>query len=274
MKKHLLALLIVHTVILNSSKTFCQSLITGQIKSQKGELLPYANIGVKGGKFGAISTLDGKFSISVPDSLLNDSLTFTSIGFIDKSYLINNLVHKNELEIILEDKIISLAEVKVSNVKVKQYKLGITGRTPMVFIPGRSYQKNDVLEQARVIHLKKPAKIVNANIFLLSQSKNEVSVRVNFYALENGVPGKRLIEKSIIRKSIINKGWFSVDLKDEEIYLEEDFVVSFEFLPSTQSSIFFAAKMGAANSFLRSSSLGAWRKNALGGCSIYVTAEM
>ena len=274
MKKYFLAILISYTVGLTTSVTFGQSLVTGQIKSQGGEPLLYANIGIKGGKLGTVSGLNGKFSISVPDPLLNDSLTFTSIGFKDKSYLINTLVNKKDLEIILEDKITSLAEVSITNTKLKPYKLGITGRTPMVSIPSKSYQKNDILEQARIIHLKKPAKIMNANIFVLSESSKEVSVRINFYAVENGKPGKRLIEKSIIRNTIVKKGWFNVDLKEEDIYLNEDFVVSFEFLPSTQQSIFFAAKIGADDSFLRSSSLGVWRKNALGGCSIYVTAEM
>jgi len=271
--RNLLTLLFIQLLGLITSTAFCQVLIVGEIKDQKKEPLPYANIGIKGGKLGAVSTLDGKFSISIPDSLRNDTLTFRSIGFKDKSYVINTLLNKKDLEVILEDKVTSLAEVRITNTKLKQYKLGITGRTPMISIPGRSYQKNDVLEQARILHLKKPAKIINANIFLLSQSKKEVSVRLNFYAVENGMPGKRLVEKSIIRKSILDKGWFRIDLKDEDIFLDEDFVVSFEFLPSTQQAIFFAAKIGAADSFLRSSSLGVWRKNAVGGCSIFVTAE-
>lgn len=274
MRKNILAIILTHILVSTASLAFSQSLIAGQIKSQKGEALAYANIGIKGGKLGTISTTDGKFSISIPDSLLNDTLTFTSIGFKDKSYLIKTLATKKDIEIILEDKIISLAEVEISNAKLKQYKLGITGRTPMVSIPTKSYQKNDVLEQARIIHLKKAAKIIDANIFVLSESMKEVSIRLNFYAVENGMPGKRLVEKSIIRKATLKKGWFNIDLKEEDIYLDEDFVVSFEYLPSTQSSIVFAAKMGAADSFLRSSSLGIWRKNVLGGCSIYVTAEM
>ena len=88
------------------------------------------------------------------------------------------------------------------------------------------------------------------------------------------MPGKRLVEKSVVKKAIIKKGWFSIDLKDEAIYLNEDFVVSFEYLPSEQKSIVFGAKLGAADSFLRNSSQGIWKKNELGGCTIYVTAEM
>lgn len=274
MKYSFLTLLIINFLVFSALSASSQSVISGYLKNKKGEALSYANIGIKGGKLGAISTTDGKFSISIPDSLLNDSLTYTSIGFEEKSYLIKTLIGKKDIEIILEDKIIPLAEVKISNIKLKQHKLGITGRTPMVFIPAKSYQKNDMIEQARIIHLKKPAKLLNANIFILSESKKEVGIRINFYAVENGKPGKRLIEKNIIKNALIKKGWFSIDLEEENIYLKEDFVVSFEYLPNTQSSIIFAAKIGAADSFLRNSSLGVWRKNAVGGCSIYVTAEM
>lgn len=274
MKRNLLATILTHILVLSTSVAFSQSLVIGQIKNQKGEALAYANIGIKRGKLGTISATDGRFSISILDSLLNDSLTFSSIGFKDKSFMISSIANKKDVQIILEEKIISLPEIKISNVKLKQYKLGITGRTPMIFIPSSSYQKNDVIEQARLIKLKKPAKIINANIFVLSESMKEVSIRLNFYAVENGMPGKRLVEKSIIRKATLKKGWFSIDLKEENIYLNEEFVVSFEYLPSTQSSIAFGAKIGAADSFLRGSSQGLWRKNAVGGCTIYVTAEM
>lgn len=274
MKRSLIFILTTNLLVLVISSAFSQAIISGQVKDSKGGVLPYANIGIKRGKTGTVSTTDGKFSISIVDSLLKDSLTFSSIGFKDKSLIISSLVGKKDVEIVLEEKIISLAEVKISNTKLKNYKLGITGRTPMVSIPSKSYQKTDVMEQARLIHLKKPAKIINANIFVISESMNDVSIRLNFYALENGMPGKRLIERSIIRKATIKKGWFNIDLKDEGIYLDEDFVVSFEYLPSAQNSIVFGAKIGSSDSFLRNSSQGLWRKNVVGGCSIYVTAEM
>jgi hypothetical protein len=274
MKNLLLVILIINFLVLVTFSAYSQSIISGNVKAQKGGKLSYANIGIKGGRLGTVSTAEGKFSISIPDSLINDSLTFSSIGFKDKSFIISSILSKKNIEILLDEKITSLEEVRISNNKLKQHKLGITGRTPMIFIPTKSYQKTDIIEQARIIHLKKPAKLINANIFVLSESMKEVGIRINFYALENGMPGKRLIEKSIIKNTIIKKGWFSIDLKEENIYLNDDFVVSFEYLPSTQSSIVFAAKIGAADSFLRNSSLGVWRKNVLGGCSIYVTAEM
>ncbi len=267
MKNITIALFTVHLIVSTLSSVFGQSLLSGSIKNSRGEALPYANIGIKKGKIGTVSLANGKFSISISNSLLTDSLTFSSIGYHDKSYIINSLKDKKNIEVVLDEKITSLPEVKISNVKLKQYKLGITGRTPMVSIP-------ITLEQARLIKIKKSAKILNANIFVISESVKEVNIRLNFYALENGLPGKRLVEKSIIRKALIKKGWFSIDLKDDAIYLDEDFVVSFEYLPSEQKSIVFGAKIGASDSFLRDSSQGLWRKNQAGGCSIFVTAEM
>lgn len=274
MKKNLSIILVTSAFVFITSSSFGQFILSGRVMNKQSEVIPYANIGIKKGKFGTVSKDNGRFNISIPDSLSNDSLTFSSIGFKDKSYLISSFRGKNNLNIVLEEKIISLTEVKVTNNKLKQYRLGITGRTPMVSIPTKSYQKDDIMEQARLIRLKKPAKLLNANIYVISESLKEVSIRLNFYSLENGLPGKRLIEKSIIRNAKLNNGWFSVDLKGEAIYLDEDFVVAFEYLPSTQNSIVFGAKLGASDSFLRSSSQGIWKKNVLGGCSIYITAEM
>lgn len=101
MKRNLLAIILIPILVSTVSVAFSQSLVVGQVKNQKGEALAYANIGIKGGKLGTVSATDGKFSISVADSLLNDSLTFTSIGFKDKSYLIKTLTKKESVEIII-----------------------------------------------------------------------------------------------------------------------------------------------------------------------------
>ncbi|WP_199120805.1 carboxypeptidase-like regulatory domain-containing protein [Pedobacter sp. ASV28] len=166
MKKNLFTALTIVIMVLTASCAFGQSVIFGLVKNKANEGLLYANIGIKGGKIGTVSTTGGKFSISIPDSLLKDSITFSSIGYEDKSFLLNSLINKKNIEIVLDEKVISLAEVKISNGKLKLYKLGITGRTPMVSIPTKSYQKDDILEQARLIHLKKAARLLDANIFV------------------------------------------------------------------------------------------------------------
>lgn len=254
-----------------------QQLISGKITDTKGNPLPYVNIGIKGGKTGTISSQDGNFSLSVPDELLHYTITFSCIGFQEQNYLAGDVLKKMKNQIVMTEKIATLNEVKISNLKRKTRKLGITGRTPMISIPTSSLRSTDIFEQARLIHLQSPSKILNANIFMLSDDDREVNIRINFYAFKNGEPASRLVEKNIIRKTAVKKGWFSIDLSKEDIYLEEDFVISFEYLPDGKSDhkrIVFGAKLGASDSWLRSSSLGIWHKNELGGASIYVTAEM
>jgi hypothetical protein len=252
--------------------TFAQKTINGQINSTTGKPIPYVNIGIKDSKTGAISDADGKFTIQIADSLLKQTLTFSSVGFEPKSFSIAE-INSTALKVVLSEKITQLNEIKISNRKRKTYRLGITGRTPMVSIPSSSYQKNDIIEQARLIHVKEPVQLLNANIFVLSEIKDSIQVRINIYAFENGLPGSRLVEKSIIRTMKTGKGWQNFDLTSEGIYLDQNFVVAFEYLPSNRKMISFGAKLGAADSYLRNNSLGIWRKNELGGGSIYVTVE-
>ncbi|MBB2144845.1 hypothetical protein GM921_05080 [Pedobacter sp. LMG 31464] len=256
-----------------SSPLFAQQTISGSVNTEKGKVIPYVNIGIKGSKMGTVSDIDGKFTLQVADSLLNDAFTFSSVGFEVKKIPIRELVNSKDIKVILAESVTHLSEVHISNRKRKTYKLGITGRTPMVSIPSSSYQKNDIMEQARLIHVKEPVQIMNANIFVLSDIKEDINVRINFYGFENGLPGNRVVEKSIIRKMQYQKGWQTFDLTNEEIYLDKDFVVSFEYLPSNRKMISFGAKIGAADSYLRNNSQGTWRKNMVGGCSIYVTVE-
>lgn len=254
-----------------------QQLISGKITDRKGNPLPYVNIGIKGGKNGTVSNIDGVYTLSIPNQLLKDTVTFSCIGYQEQSFLANDLSSKNNRQITLTEKVALLNEVKISNVKRKIRKLGITGRTPMVSIPTSSLTSTDIFEQARLIHLQSPAKILNANIFLISDDEREVTIRVNFYAFKNGQPAERLIEKNIVKQMVLKKGWLSIDLSDQDVYIDHDFVVSFEYLPNGKTDnkrIVFAAKLGASDSWLRSNSLGVWRKNELGGATMYVTAEM
>jgi len=254
-----------------------QQVIIGKVTDLKGSPLPYVNIGIKGGKTGTVSNREGVYTLTIPDQLLQDTVTFSCIGFEEKSIVAGDLSKNNNMKIMLTEKVALLKEVTVSNAKRKTRKLGITGRTPMISIPTSSLTSTDIFEQARLIHLSSPAKILNANIFLISDDAREVTIRVNFYGFKNGQPTGRLIEKNIVKQKVIKKGWLTIDLSDQDIYIDNDFVVSFEYLPSSTTDnkrIVFGAKLGASDSWLRSNSLGVWRKNELGGATMYVTAEM
>ncbi|MEO5910392.1 MAG: carboxypeptidase-like regulatory domain-containing protein [Pelobium sp.] len=236
----------------------------------------FANIGIKDQKVGTLSDEHGYFNITIPDSLKNELLTFSCVGFETVTKKISDLKKVKELNIQLAQKAIALPEFVVSNKPVKPYRIGIRGRTPLVSVPATSYNKHDIIEQARSFKIKEFIKVLNANIYYVGGRSDSIRLRLNFYSLHNGFPGERLINNSIIKTFKSDKGWFSFDLSDEKIYVSEDFAVSFEYLPDSNSEIkplAFGAKLGAADSFVRLNSQGKWQKNELGGATIYLTVK-
>ena len=189
-----------------------QQLITGKITDRNKNPLSYVNIGIKGGKIGTISNREGVFTLSLPDEILKDTVTFSCIGFKEQNFAGSDLARQKNMQLIMTEKVALLNEVTISNAKRKIRKLGITGRTPMISIPTSSLTSTDIFEQARLIHLSSPAKILNANIFLISDDAREVTIRVNFYGFKNGQPTGRLIEKNIVTQKTIRKGWLTIDL--------------------------------------------------------------
>jgi hypothetical protein len=63
----------------NSGDIFQQQSVTGTVKDKDGAPMPGVNILVEGTTIGAITDMNGKYSISVPNP--NATLVFSFIGF-------------------------------------------------------------------------------------------------------------------------------------------------------------------------------------------------
>lgn len=82
--------------------------VTGTVTSGKGEPLPGVNILVKGTSIGAVTDIDGKYNISVPDE--KNILVFSFIGFTTQEVPVNG---RTIIDVILEQDISTLDEVVV-----------------------------------------------------------------------------------------------------------------------------------------------------------------
>ncbi|NDK56187.1 hypothetical protein [Pontibacter fetidus] len=101
-------------------------------------------------------------------------------------------------------------------------------------------------------------------------------MRINFYENVNGLPGKRIVEKSIIKRLPMTEGWVTVNLENYSITVDEDFFVGFEYLPEPSHPGKFLFAFGAAfggSYFARKVSLGEWNKGVGGRISTYVTVR-
>lgn len=86
MKKFLFTLIAVFCVI---GFAMAQKTISGTLTSSEGEPLVGASVVVKGTTIGAVSDIDGKFSLSVPQNA--QTLVISSVGYVTQDVAISNL---------------------------------------------------------------------------------------------------------------------------------------------------------------------------------------
>lgn len=237
-----------------------QTILNGIVTGEKGEALSFVNIGIKGKNVGTCSSVQGAFSIAIPKSLEEDTLSFSLLNYENLKIPISRLLHSPTNNIKLISRPVNLNSVTVTAKKLVEKKFGITKYKPVMHFTDGSLQQNDVFEIAQVIHLPKdPSKITSVNLFINESRSDSGIFRINFYPLEDGIPAKKLNIKDILQKKAIQAGWLNFDIKNEDLYLTGDVAVSIEFIPSGKGSIKYEVKVGGTtSSFVRTSSLGEW----------------
>lgn len=102
-------LIIFLIILVISVVTFAQTTVTGVVRNESGELLPGVNIVISGTTTGTITSANGEFSLSVPDTR-DGQLTFSFIGFKTQTIDLNG---KTRLEVLLTESFENLDEVVV-----------------------------------------------------------------------------------------------------------------------------------------------------------------
>ena len=237
----------------------CQGMVSS---SEVNTALPFVNIGIKGKNVGAISQSDGKFSIVIPLSYENDTLTFSMVGYEELSLPIKR-IHQEKLQVFrLIQKTTMMNTVSISTGKLVERSFGIKKSRTLIHLLDGSMNQNDIFEIAQLIKSDTGlSKITSVNLFINQPRKDSGTFRINFYALENNLPGERLFEKSIVQTKKIQEGWMKFDLNEYGVYLKGEFVVALEFIPSGKRNvpIYYELKLGGSSkSFVRTSSQGDW----------------
>ena len=255
---------------------FGQIYISGTVNKIDNSILPFVNIGIKSKNIGTLSDENGKFELTIPKQFSNDTLTFSYVGFEELNIPLKTFLPGQKNIFTLKEKINFLEEVIISNKKRKSIKIGTKTHNPFLSGSSESKDKNDIVEFAKFIEINnKNSSIQSLSIFLVGLNIDTATFRINFYDAKEGMPNKRIIEKSIIQRSDIKKGWLTIDLSIYDIVLKNDFFVGFEFLPErkiTKYSFSYGAQFGG-NSVARRSSLGKWEKQKGAALSAYVTLK-
>ncbi len=204
---------------------------------------------------------DGSFSIVVPQGSINDSFTFSMVGYSDTSIAIKTIQTTGKKVFALQVKTTQLQKVTVFS-KLVEKKYGIKNHKALIHFTDGSTNQNDIFEIAQLIKLDTVlSKITSVNLYLSNSRNDSGTFRINFYGYDGNRPTDKLIEKNITKTLAIKEGWLTFDLRKDMVYLKGNFVVSIEFIPAKEKTIpiYYDVKLGGpARSFVRTSSQGDW----------------
>ena len=263
-------------IILNSFSQ--EKIINGEIKDVENKTyLQYANIGILNKNTGTVSNSNGKFTLKIDENINeNDLVSFSYVGYLTKTIAISELNLLNNV-IELKPEKNQLDEVVVKFVKPKPKIIGRNSKGfGLMHLNLYSYYEKDVddrlsKEIGMKFKLKKNCKINDLNFNITSNEFSSLKFRLNFYKVENGFPTKLIVDKDIVFEIKDEfKGWFNLDLKPYEIYLDketDDIAVTIQWVESkktNEKSKYFGistAMSATETSFFREKSMDTWRKS-------------
>jgi len=212
--------------------------------------IPFANIGILEKNIGTLSDPDGSFQLIVPRTLENDSIIFSSIGYVRRKIGLARS-HGDEITVELSASGQLLKEVTVTEKKIrsKVARLGWMGGKDGV-LPFDTIQGGGAV----ALLLESPStpfQVEKLQVRLMYNSKKELALRLHFFSFDSirQSPDEELLTHEVILNETKRFGWLRFDLSRENILLNQKKVfVAFEWLDDRQTR----------DSFLKG--LHAWEK--------------
>lgn len=255
--KHFLSFFI---FLLIQPSVFAQTL-SGRVFDKKTNApVPYVNIGIVGKGIGTVSDPEGNFSISMNDSLDAQMVRFSCIGYKSLTFGVSDFKKRfsSGAKILLEENVISLAQVVV---KPKVFKTKVLGNENNSRAIAAGFFSNDLGSELGVImNIKRsPTFIENVNINLASNTVGTAKFRLNIYNMKKGEPDTIILKEPIFVITDQKSGTITVDLSKYNLYVENDFLVSIEWIENyDDKKLYFCSGLINSNCLYRKASQDAW----------------
>jgi len=99
---------------------FAQKNISGILRdSLSKQPIEFANIGIIGKNIGTVTNEKGAFSFNIPDSLLNETIMISIIGYQPKSFSALNFNQGSVIQLDRDVTLLAEVEIKPRNTKIK-----------------------------------------------------------------------------------------------------------------------------------------------------------
>ena len=242
--------------------------------------LAYVHIGVFNKNMGVISRENGEFEIDLIHALPDDELGFSMVGYETKKLRIEK-VGKEYLDIQLAPKRYMLNEVIVRGTKKDTKKLGRA--EPSKWTTGQSGQTEFGFGGEwglRINHESKKYLLNDVQFHLRFNTVDSVLYRIQIYSIKNDLPAESLLKKDLFVKSYKNKKWIIAYCEEQQILLDQDVIITFEFVrlwfnESGENRLFITHGLGyeQGKSYYRLSSQDVWAINTKPPITMFMTVE-
>lgn len=219
--------------------SFAQT-INGTIADlQTKQVLPFVNIGIVGRDVGTVSDENGRFALSVQNIASTDTLRLSMVGYTTQIWVLADFLQKHEAQstIYLTPANVELATVTIRPHYLKTRILGSETENK-AFTAG--FKINDLGSELGVLikTKKTPTFVRRFNCFVAHNSYDTLFFRVNIYDTQNGKPTHNLLSQNVfVEKVGFKSGWISIDLSPYTIEVQNDFVVSLEWVKDLDPNV-------------------------------------
>lgn len=217
--------ILLFTLLFLNTEFFAQekTTISGSVKTESGESIPFANVVELKGAFGAASDINGHFTLDInqhnPDTCF---VEVSAIGYRDKVISVSRLRTKNTVS--LQKVPLELVEVDITAKRrfkkhiLKPWKGCKLCSGQFARTPGEQtgmYFKNEFGRAVKISHIK---------VGIMKYGIPECPLRLRIYKRDSatGLPSGDLLQESVIDNSTTGGGWLTFDLADKEIFLPAD----------------------------------------------------
>lgn len=239
------------------------------VDSISGSPIEFANIGIVGKGVGTVSNDKGEYEFIIPDSLSNQKVKISFIGYKSKTFQVNKISTLNK--IFLSQAANNLQEVAVSAKKLKIKVLG--NNTTHTGVTGGFKNNNLGAEMAVRLNIKhSKTQLRKFMVNITSSSLEKAVFRLNVYSSDDkGFPKENILKQNIILEPKEKTGLLEIDLKPYNIFVDEDVFISLEWIKDLGdvTGLMFSTKLVGSGTYFRQASQDKWEKIAPIGIGLH-----
>lgn len=273
MKKILIAFSLLLFPFIINAQTFIKAQLLDSLN--KAPII-YANIGIINKSTGTVSDENGNFTLTIPDSLINDQLKISCIGY--KSIIIQAKKLTNTSLIYLIPYSTNIKEVLISTKrKITTKTLG--NETKSQFF--RAGLTSNILgsEIAVPLRIKHPnTRLKNIQFNIIENPYDSLLFRFNVYNIDKKRnPDENILNQIIIIKPPNKTGLVKFDLNQYNIYCNSDIFIALEWIKDfgldSNKHLSFSSQLFNGETYYRNASQDKWGKNDIVGVGLWAEVE-